>query len=94
MESSSVSARVESYSPLEGGRGSAVLELSFRGSTYRILVENLAKKPYKAEASVEGEHVVIRLLDEEDRGFASCYIHVSHLERGCVDCRCLLKPAG
>jgi hypothetical protein len=80
---------------VEGAPGSwsAVLEIEYKGRVYRVEADKLLRRPSKAEASIEGDYLVVKLSDEQGKGFASCHIHLSHLEKGCIDCRCLLKPA-
>ena len=76
------------------GFWSVVIEVEYKDRVYSVKAERLLRRPSSAEASLEGEYLVVRLSDDKGRGLATCHIHVSHLEKGCVDCKCLLKPAG
>ncbi|MCE4604182.1 MAG: hypothetical protein F7B20_04360 [Aeropyrum sp.] len=76
-----------------GKKFEAEVELEYKGRTYTIRVSSLSREPERAEAKEEGGKVVVRLIDKDGEGFASCIIDSSHLEKGCVDCRCLLLPA-
>ena len=87
-----MSARLYSVSRLEDS-WAAVIEVEYKGRTYNVRAEKLLRPPSRVEASMSGEYMVIKLLDEKGKGLATCHIHVSHLEKGCVDCKCLLKPA-
>lgn len=70
----------------------ASLEIDYKGNVYTIKVSNLCRLPGSAEASIEDGKLVIRLRDSEGEGFATCIVDQGHLERGCLDCRCLLAP--
>ena len=87
-----MSARLSSVSRVEGS-WTAVIEVEYKGRTYSVRAEKLLRPPSSVEAAVSGEYMVIKLLDDKGKGLATCHIHVSHLEKGCVDCKCLLKPA-
>jgi len=75
------------------GLWDAVLEIDYKGETRFIKVPNLSRRPSKVEYKVEGEYLVVEFKDERGYGFARCEIHVSHLEKGCLECRNLMVPA-
>ena len=72
-----------------GGLYEASLGIEWRGRRYSLRIDRLASKPQRVEARLEGDKLVIDLV-----GVGRCEIHVEHLERGCLDCRCLMLPPG
>jgi len=87
-----VVVRVSGVDLDELGLYRAGLEVSYGGRVYEFKVEKLIRRPFRAKAKVEGEVLVINLEDNEGKPLSTCCIHVGHLERGCIDCRSLLKP--
>ncbi|GBF08635.1 hypothetical protein apy_03600 [Aeropyrum pernix] len=70
----------------------AVVTLVYKGVEHAVKVSRLCSLPERAEAEVEDGKVVIRLYAVGEEPLASCIIDVGHLEKGCLDCRCLMLP--
>lgn len=70
-----------------------VLELTLNGENICISIDNISKHVSKAEAILKNNILYINLLDENGRGFASCIIDVSHLQKKCFKCKSLLIPS-
>ena len=72
----------------------ASFKLSYKDKEYSFRVERLSRKPLTAQTELRGEYVLVRFIDERGEGIATCQIHVEHLEKGCIECRCLMLPPG
>ncbi|BAN90586.1 hypothetical protein [Aeropyrum camini] len=72
----------------------ATITLVYKGGEHVVKVSRLCCLPGKAEAGVEDGKVVIRLYTVGGEPLASCIIDVGHLEKGCLDCKCLMLPPG
>ena len=81
--------------PAGGGLYTAEIEVvdEERGRSYRVHAERLVREPASLEARVEAGSLLIHLRDRDGAPVATCCIHLSHLERGCMECRSLLLPA-
>ncbi|MCE4612394.1 MAG: hypothetical protein F7C07_00985 [Desulfurococcales archaeon] len=78
----------------EGELYTALMEVSYKGARYELQVGKLVRKPSTVRQKTEGDYILVELLDEKGDGISTCCIHVSHLEKGCVECPSLLRPAG
>lgn len=87
MQGQGYSVRLESVSQGPGGLYEAVLGVEWKGRRYSLRISKLASLPKGVEARLEGDKLVIELV-----GVGRCEVHVEHLERGCLDCRCLMLP--
>ena len=79
----------------EGGPGegyAASLAIVYEGRRYRVTLRRLVRRPASIKYRMEGEHLVVELLDSRGAVVATCCIHRDHLERGCMDCPSLLVP--
>lgn len=76
----------------EGELFCARIRLEKEGKEHEIRVAKLLRKPHRARASIEGDHIVIYLEDSEGKPLSTCCLHVKHLERGCLDCKSLMIP--
>lgn len=77
----------------EGELYTALMEISHRGAKYELQIGRLVRKPSTVKQRIEGSYILIELLDEKGEGISTCCIHVSHLEKGCVECPSLMRPA-
>jgi len=77
----------------EGDLYTALMEISYKGSNYEVQVEKLVRKPASIKQKEKGDYILVELLDEKGEGIGTCCIHVSHLEKGCIQCPSLLRPA-
>jgi hypothetical protein len=77
----------------EGGLYTALMEISYKGSSYEVQVGRLVRRPARIRQRLEGDYILVELLDDKGEGISTCCIHVSHLEKGCIQCPSLMRPA-
>lgn len=87
-----VEARLVGVEKEPGETFTAKLTLVFRGSKYTLRLCRLAREPSSIKVEEKGEFIIIELIDAGGKGFASCPIHRSHVESGCLDCPSLMTP--
>lgn len=87
MAGKDFSVRLEGVLPSGEGLYEALLGIEWKGRKYTLRLDRLASRPGGVEARLEGERLVVELV-----GVGRCEIHVDHLEKGCLDCRCLMLP--
>jgi len=68
------------------------LGIEWSGRSYCLSINYLPRRPQRVEASIQHSALMIKLLDEQDLGFATCIIELEHLKRGCVECQSLALP--
>jgi len=76
----------------KGERYSASILVEYGDKSYTITVDNLAHEPVDVSQEVKEDYLLISLLGKDGKGFATCCIHIGHLERGCMDCPSLMTP--
>lgn len=69
-----------------------MLSIKYSEKSYDVCLHRIAQKVAKVEADLRGDYLYIRLVNERNEGFATCCIHVRHLESGCMECPSLLLP--
>ncbi len=78
-------ARILEVRESPGGAWRAVLEVEAEGRRATLTLDRLARRPAEARARVEGDTLIVELLDEKGEGFASCLLSLPGLARG--ECR-------
>lgn len=68
------------------------LLLNYGGKDYELCLHKISQNVIKVETLTSGEYLIMRLFNEKNEGFASCCIHLKHLESGCMECPSLLLP--
>jgi len=68
------------------------LSVRYAGRSYDLCLHRITQNVARAEADLRGEYLYVKLVNERDEGFATCCIHVKHLESGCMECPSLLLP--
>ena len=92
MASQAFKARlVQVYREEEGGYA-AKIEIDYAGRSYELELRKIARLPVRVEARLEGDKAVIDFFTAEGEGIGRCEIHREHLEKGCLDCHCLILP--
>ncbi len=76
----------------ESGLYTASLQVSYKDRESEIKIRKLLRKPVRAKARIEGDILLISIEDSEGKPLSTCCIHVSHLEKGCIECKSLLIP--
>jgi len=76
----------------EGGGYAAKIEITYSGRRYELELHKIARLPMRVEAQLEGDRAVIDFFTAEGEGIGRCEIHKDHLEKGCLDCHCLILP--
>ncbi len=87
-----VKARLVGIEKEPGETFTAKLALEFKGAEYILKLCKLAREPSNIKVEEKGEFIIIELIDANGKGFASCPIHRSHVDSGCLDCPSLLVP--
>ncbi|MEM0014225.1 MAG: hypothetical protein QXS42_07260 [Zestosphaera sp.] len=86
-----MSSRIKEVRKSEG-LYDVILLVSYGGKDYEVCLHKISQNVAKAETCMSGNYIMIRLINERNEGFASCCIHVKHLESGCMECSSLLLP--
>jgi len=87
-----IGVRLEEVKREEGGTFQATLEIEYGGRRFKLTLCKLARKPSQVQVKEKGDHVVVELIDQAGKGFASCPIHKARLEAGCLECPLMLPP--
>ncbi|MEO3993929.1 MAG: hypothetical protein QN229_06480 [Desulfurococcaceae archaeon TW002] len=69
-----------------------ILSIKYMDRSYELCLHRITQKAANVEADLRGDHLYIKLMNEKNEGFATCCIHVKHLESGCMECPSLLLP--
>jgi len=68
------------------------LGIEWSGRSYCVSINYLPRRPQRVEATIQHNALMIKLLDEQGLGFATCVIELEHLKRGCIECQSLALP--
>ncbi|MCS7107019.1 MAG: hypothetical protein NZ902_02815 [Acidilobaceae archaeon] len=85
-------AKISSVSVDQDGLYSAELQIEYLQRSHTFKMEKIIRKPHRAKGRVEGEYLIINIEDNEGKPLSSCCIHLSHLEKGCTECKNLMSP--
>lgn len=69
-----------------------LLSIKYAEKNYDVCLHRITQNVAKIEADLKGDYLYIKLVNEKNEGFATCCIHVMHLESGCMECPSLLLP--
>ncbi|MGC8975415.1 MAG: hypothetical protein ACP5KB_04375 [Thermoprotei archaeon] len=69
-----------------------VLSIKYAEKNYDLCLHRISQNVARVEADLRGDYLYVKLINEKDEGFATCCIHVKHLESGCMECPSLLLP--
>lgn len=69
-----------------------ILTIKYVDRNYELCLRRITQKVASVEGDLRGDYLYIKLINERSEGFATCCIHVKHLESGCMECPSLLLP--